>query len=91
MVDKSSQIAALCSVDDTIEVDPEQIRGTNTDSFVLRFSDVGQNRSYHLADVFDNHLVGSDRLQSEQTPVVNRGFSKLQLLLSKLKTHLKNH
>ena len=84
MVDESSQVAASCSVDDAIQIDPEQVRRSDADSFVLCLPQIGQHGPHDLADVLDDHLVGCDRLQREQTPVVDGGFAELELLLAEL-------
>ena len=39
-----------------------------------------------LADVFDDHLVGGDGLQSKQTPVVDARPTEPDLLLAELET-----
>ncbi len=40
-----------------------------------------------LSDVFDDHLLGGDRLLREQTPVVDAGASERHRLLAELQRH----
>ena len=48
MVDKSSQISALRRVNNTIQIDTKQVRGPNSNRFVLRLSQIGQHRPNNL-------------------------------------------
>lgn len=84
MVDEAGQISAFGGVNDVLEIYAEQIGGADAHRFVLGFSQIGQYRSDNLADVFDHHLVGGNRLQGEETPVVDRRLAKFELCASEL-------
>lgn len=58
MVNKSRQVSAFSGVDDSIEVYPEEVGGSDAGRFVLRLAHVGDYWSNHLADVLYYHFVG---------------------------------
>lgn len=84
VVDEPGHIAVSRRVYDSLEVDAEQVRATDSQFGVLLLPNVSHNGSYSLSDILDHHFVGSDRFQSEKTPIVNSTFRELQLLFAEL-------
>ena len=54
-----------------VSLDPEEVAGPDALSGVFLFPGVGHGDSDDFAGVLDDHLLGRDRLQCEQAPVVN--------------------
>src|SRR5689334_8379058 len=88
VVYKTGHISATGRVHYSLQIDAEQVRAANTQLCVLFLSDVGNYGSYSLTDIFDDHFVGSDRFQSEETPIVYSTLRELQLLFAELKQNL---
>ena len=84
MVDKPRQISTLGRIDDVVPVDPEQVGAADALSLVHQFALICHRLAHVLADVFDHHLIGRDRLQREQAPVVDGRLAELELLLPEL-------
>ena len=85
MIDESGQIATLGGIHNVICIDSKQIGGSNALLFVPFLTDIRDDRSDHLTDVFDDHFVSTNILFSEETPVVNCGFAKRHVLATELK------
>ena len=84
MVDKPSKIAALGGINNILEINPEEVRGPNAHLLVIGFPEVCNDGADGLPHVLDDHLIGSDGLHGEQTPVVDARLAELQKLLSEL-------
>ena len=85
MVDKPRQVAALGGVDDVVPVDPEQVGASDALSLIRHLPLIGHGLPHVLTDVLYHHLIGGNRLQREQTPVVDGRLAKLELLLPELR------
>ena len=85
MVDKPRQVAALGGVDDVVPVDPEQIGASDALSLIGHLPLIGHRLPHVLTDVLNHHLIGGDRLQREQAPVVDGRLAELELLLPELR------
>ena len=81
MVDESSQVPLSGGINDVIMVHPEQIAATNASCLVSLFPLVRYGLSYHLTYVLNDHLVSCYTLHRKETPIVNGGLGKLELLL----------
>ena len=84
MVDEAGQVATLGGVNDVLAVNPEEVGATNAHRLVVLLPHVGHGVADHLPHVLDHHLLGRDRLQRKQPPVVNTRFGEFQVLLSEL-------
>lgn len=62
MVDEPREVAAFGSIDDGVQVYPEQVRATNAGRLIMRLSHVGHDWTDHLAHILDHHLVCCYRL-----------------------------
>lgn len=84
MIDEPRQIPALRRVNNSLQIDPEEVRAADARRLVLGLPKVGHARPDHLADVLDDHLVGGDRFHREQSPVVDGGLGELQVFPAEL-------
>ena len=71
MVDEPGEISALGRVHDIVEVDPEEVTRAYALLLVTLLADVGQNGAHVVSNILDDHLVGADVFEREETPVVN--------------------
>lgn len=84
MIDEPRKVSAHGGIDDKLVVHAEEIAAADPAGLVLFLSDLRHVLPDHLSHVLDHHLLGSDRLQGEQTPRVDPGAIELQLLLPEL-------
>ncbi len=82
VIDEASQTSSMRSVNNIVMVNTEQVTTANTGSLVPSLSLVGNGLPHNFSHVLNHHLIRRDGLQRKQTPVVNGGLGKLQLLLS---------
>ncbi len=71
MVDESGKVSFLGRVHDVVLVDPEQVGGADALLFVALFPNVGQDRSDNMANILNDHLIGTDILSGKESPVVD--------------------
>ena len=85
VVYKSGDISASGRVYNSLQIDSKEVRAANSQFSVFFLSYVSNYWSDSLSDIFDDHFVGSDRFQSEETPIVYSTLCELQLLFAELK------
>ena len=69
-----------------IVVGEEKVAAVESHRLVLLLALFGDGLSDHLTHVLHHHLVGGDRLQVEQTPVVDAAPAEVERLLTELQT-----
>ena len=84
MVDEAREVATLGGVYDALQVDPEEVGGSDADLLVLDLPEVCDDGSHALAHVLYDHLVGADRLHRKQAPVVDARLAEAKQLLAEL-------
>ena len=85
MVDEARHVAVLRRVYDGVVVDAEQVAAAEPHRLVLLLALVGDRLPDHLTHVLDDHLVGGDRLEGKQTPVVDAAPTEVERLLTELR------
>lgn len=85
VVYEARQVAALCGVDDGLDVHSEQVGAADADLRVVLLPPVGHDGPHHLAHILNDHLVSGNRLQGKQAPVVDAALGELELLLPELR------
>lgn len=85
VIDESCKVSTFRSINDGIEIDAEQVRTANTRSFVLSFSEIRNDRSHHLTNIFNNHFISGNWFHGEQSPVVDTRLGEFELLFTELK------
>ena len=78
VVDEARHVSVLRSVYDRVVVDAEQVAAAEPHRLVLLLSLISDGLPDHLTHVLHNHLVGSDRLQGEQAPVVDAAPAEVE-------------
>lgn len=85
MVDEPGKVPKLGGVHDVVQVDPEEVRAADALLLVVLLPHVGEDGADGVPHVLDDHLVGPDVLQREQSPVVDSRLSEGHLLSPELK------
>lgn len=57
VVNEPRQVSALSGVDNSIEIDTEQVWATDTGCLVVRLSNIRHYGTDHLSYVLDYHLI----------------------------------
>lgn len=84
VVYEACQTPSLGGVDDVIMIHTKQVAATNARCLVSSFPLVCYTLSHYLPHILYHHLISRDGLHCKETPVVNGGLCKLELLFPSL-------